>query len=44
MTLDEQVAVLTAIQKRAKELLDELRPEMNVKAIEDYIDRGISKR
>ena len=44
MTLDEQVAVLTAIQKRAKELLDELRPEMNAKAIEDYIDRGISKR
>ena len=44
MTLDEQVAVLTAIQKRAKELLDELRPELNGRAVEDYLDRGISKR
>ena len=30
--------------REAKELLDELRPELNGRAVEDYLDKGISKR
>lgn len=44
MNLDEKVAVLTAIQKRAKEMLDELRPELNSEALRAYEEDGVSKR
>lgn len=44
MNLDEKVAVLTAIQKRAKEMLDELRPEMNERALAEYDENGVTKR
>lgn len=40
----ERVAVLTAIQKRCRELIDEIRPAVNERAIEDYLESGITKR
>lgn len=40
----EKVAVLTAIQKRCKELIDELRPAVNERALEEYLESGITKR
>lgn len=43
MNVEEKVAILTAIQKRAKEMLDELRPEMDREAMELYEGFGVTK-
>lgn len=43
MNVEEKVAVLTAIQKRAKEMLDELRPELDREAMELYEGFGVTK-
>lgn len=40
----EKLAVLTAVQKRCKELIDEIRPAVNERAIEEYLESGITKR
>lgn len=44
MNIEERIAVLTAIQKRAKEMLDELRPELNARALREYEESGVQKR
>lgn len=44
MNTEEKVAVLTAIQKRAKEMLDDLRPQLDREAMELYEVYGTTKK